>query len=75
MCSEDNPMVSLKDAKKVISQALQAQRAELLEKLPRKKKIDYSYQNVPEEWRADPDNVENYGYNQCLSEVKKIIKP
>ena len=44
---------------------LQAE-VEILEGM--KKKIDYSYQNVPEEWRADPDNVEAYGYNQALQD-------
>jgi hypothetical protein len=49
--------------KYTISQALQAQRAELLEKMPKRFDEDRTF-------------MQDYmtGYNDCLSEVKKIIE-
>lgn len=39
----------------------------------KERKIDYSYVNIPEEWKAEPGNLEKYGYNQAVSEINNKI--
>ena len=39
----------------------------------KERKIDYSYVNIPEEWEAEPENIEKRGYNQAVREINNKI--
>lgn len=39
----------------------------------KEQKIDYSYVNIPEEWEAEPENIEKRGYNQAVREINNKI--
>ena len=39
----------------------------------KERKIDYSYVNIPEEWKAEPGNLEKDGYNQAVREINNKI--
>ena len=39
----------------------------------KERKIDYSYINIPEEWEAEPENIEKRGYNQAVREINNKI--
>lgn len=60
---------------KEIALAIEKREQELVEEVENlREKIDYSYQNVPEEWRSDPNNVESYGNNRAVEKVLSIIR-
>jgi len=64
-----------KKFEKFVLNELDNQRKKIVEMLKKKKKIiDYSKVNAPEEWRANPYNVKNHNYNQIIGNIIKEIK-
>lgn len=71
---KDFPNTNPKAIKSFYRQQILALLREVEGELPKKLEIDYSYVNIPEEYAADPDNLQAEGYNTALSEIKAILQ-